>query len=55
MSTSGVINFADGLNVSVRDHAQDMQDQIDGLNHEVERLRRAVERFEAITGHRREE
>lgn len=55
VSTSGVINFADGLNVSVRDHAQDMQDQIDGLNHEVERLRRAVEHFEAITGQRREE
>ena len=56
VSTSGAINFAAGnLNIAVRDHAQDMQDQIDGLNHEVERLRRAVERFEAITGRRRRE
>ena len=56
VSTSGIVNFAEGnLNIAVRDHAQDMQDQIDGLNHEVERLRRAVERFEAITGQRREE
>lgn len=56
VSTSGVVNFAEGnLNIAVRNHAQDMQDQIDGLNHEVERLRRAVERFEVITGQRREE
>lgn len=57
VSTSGAVNFAEGnLNIAVvRDRAQDMQDQIDGLNHEVERLRRAVERFEAITGRRRRE